>query len=113
LINNGLLMRSVNALAISSDGMHLYAATEGGGVYRLDINGKPPEISSLSIPSQLSQTPMNTQNAPIQTKDSIKSTQAQSAAMPTKTTNYNLIGILALLTVLLAVMISLKRFHNE
>jgi photosystem II stability/assembly factor-like uncharacterized protein len=43
LINTGLNMRSINALAISTDGMHLYAASEGGGVFRLDINGKSPD----------------------------------------------------------------------
>jgi photosystem II stability/assembly factor-like uncharacterized protein len=42
LINNGLTMRSINSLAISDDGLHLYAATEGGGVYRLDLDQKPP-----------------------------------------------------------------------
>ena len=42
-INTGLRMRSVNALSISSDGQHLYAATEGEGVFRLDLNGQPPE----------------------------------------------------------------------
>lgn len=42
-INNGLRMRSVNALALSSDGLHLYAGTEGEGVFRLDLNGEPPE----------------------------------------------------------------------
>ena len=41
-INDGLFMRSVNALAVSGDGLHVYAATEGAGVYRLDINGLPP-----------------------------------------------------------------------
>ncbi len=41
-LNTGLGMRAVNALAISSDGLHLYAATEGGGVYRLDLDGQPP-----------------------------------------------------------------------
>jgi photosystem II stability/assembly factor-like uncharacterized protein len=41
-INDGLFMRSVNALAISSDSQHLYAATEGGGVYRMDLSGQPP-----------------------------------------------------------------------
>ncbi len=40
--NDGLLMRDVNKLAISSDGAHLYAATEGGGVYRIDLTGAPP-----------------------------------------------------------------------
>jgi photosystem II stability/assembly factor-like uncharacterized protein len=41
-INNGLLNREVNQLAISSDGLHLYAATEGAGVFRLDLNNQPP-----------------------------------------------------------------------
>ncbi len=42
-LNEGLLARSINALAISNDGLHLYAASEGSGVYRLDLNGQPPE----------------------------------------------------------------------
>jgi len=41
--NNALSMRAVNRLAVSTDGLHLYAATEGGGVYRLDFNGEPPQ----------------------------------------------------------------------
>jgi photosystem II stability/assembly factor-like uncharacterized protein len=36
-VNNGLRTRAVNALAISADGLRLYAATEGEGVFRLDI----------------------------------------------------------------------------
>jgi photosystem II stability/assembly factor-like uncharacterized protein len=48
-INNDLLTRAVNALSISSDGFHLYAATEGGGVFRLDLDGQAP-ISTGSIP---------------------------------------------------------------
>jgi photosystem II stability/assembly factor-like uncharacterized protein len=35
-VNNGLRNRAVNALALTLDGLHLYAATEGNGVYRLD-----------------------------------------------------------------------------
>ncbi len=46
-INNGLLMRSVNTLAISSDGLHLYAGTEGGGTYRLDLNNKIPATAPI------------------------------------------------------------------
>jgi len=42
-INTNLDKRAVKQLAISTDGLHLYAATEGGGVYRLDINGEAPE----------------------------------------------------------------------
>jgi photosystem II stability/assembly factor-like uncharacterized protein len=36
-INRGLLVRAVNGLALSDDGRFLYAATEGQGVFRLDI----------------------------------------------------------------------------
>jgi photosystem II stability/assembly factor-like uncharacterized protein len=36
-INQGLQMRTVNALALTPDSAHLYAATEGGGVYRYDM----------------------------------------------------------------------------
>ena len=42
-VSSGLLNRAVNGLAVSGDGLHLYAATEGGGVFRLDINGEPPQ----------------------------------------------------------------------
>jgi uncharacterized protein (TIGR03382 family) len=41
-INQELRTRAVNKLAFSADGAHLYAATEGEGVYRLDIFGTPP-----------------------------------------------------------------------
>jgi hypothetical protein len=41
--NEGLRTRAVNQLAFSSDGAHLYVATEGEGVFRLDLNGNPPE----------------------------------------------------------------------
>jgi photosystem II stability/assembly factor-like uncharacterized protein len=41
--NLGLRTRAVNALAISSDGQHLYAATEGEGVFCLDLSGQPPQ----------------------------------------------------------------------
>lgn len=40
--NNGLLTRAVSALSVSADGGHLYAGTEGGGVFRLDLDGSPP-----------------------------------------------------------------------
>ncbi len=42
LIKDGLRTRSVRALALSGDGNHLYAATRGEGVFRLDLNGQPP-----------------------------------------------------------------------
>jgi photosystem II stability/assembly factor-like uncharacterized protein len=52
-INNGLRTRSVHDLAISADGGTLYAGTRGEGVFRLDLNGQPPEPapSPTSIPT--------------------------------------------------------------
>ncbi|NNK91510.1 MAG: hypothetical protein HKO87_03680 [Acidimicrobiia bacterium] len=51
-INGGLLTRAVNALAISHDSRHLYAGTEGGGVFRLDLAGTPPaEAPFPTIPT--------------------------------------------------------------
>ena len=55
-INTGLRTRAVNALAISGDGQHLYAATEGEGVYRLDLNGQPP---APAFPSEPEPAPPN------------------------------------------------------
>ena len=40
--NSGLLNRTIYALAISKDGNHVYAGTDGSGTYRLDVNGTPP-----------------------------------------------------------------------
>ncbi len=45
-ITQGLSNRAVTSLSISSDGQHLYAGTSGGGVFRLDFNGQPPEVSA-------------------------------------------------------------------
>ncbi len=47
-INDGLRVRSVNALAISSNEGHLYAATEGEGVFRLDLTGEAPASANAS-----------------------------------------------------------------
>ncbi|MHC4626776.1 MAG: WD40/YVTN/BNR-like repeat-containing protein, partial [Planctomycetota bacterium] len=49
-INSGLRTRAVNRLAITSDGLHLYAATEGEGVYRFDVNGEPPRPATEQGP---------------------------------------------------------------
>lgn len=40
--NSGLRTRAVNDLAITADGRHIYAATEGEGVFRLDLYGVAP-----------------------------------------------------------------------
>jgi len=41
----GLTNRAVTSLSISADGLHLYAGTSGGGVFRLDLEGRPPQVS--------------------------------------------------------------------
>jgi len=51
-INNGLSTRAVTSLSISSDGQHLYAGTNGEGVFRLDLNGTPPEKSESTVSGQ-------------------------------------------------------------
>jgi len=45
--SDGLRMRAVNQLALTANGQHLYAATEGEGVYRIDLSGEPPEAVVL------------------------------------------------------------------
>jgi len=41
-INDGLNSRVAMSLAITSDGKHVYAALRNDGIYRLDVDGKPP-----------------------------------------------------------------------
>jgi photosystem II stability/assembly factor-like uncharacterized protein len=71
-ISKGLSNRSINVLAISADGQHLYAASEGAGVFRLDLNGQPPAEAqpSTQVPTQ----------APVQ--------QPTAAALPAATVVY-------------------------
>jgi photosystem II stability/assembly factor-like uncharacterized protein len=63
-INQELRTRAVNELALTADGAHLYAATEGEGVFRLDLSGAPPEpvppleeLSSTPVPEATAQPP--------------------------------------------------------
>jgi uncharacterized protein (TIGR03437 family) len=51
-IAKGLTMRAVKALTISADGGTLYAATEGGGVFRLDV--RPDAATAVSFASAAS-----------------------------------------------------------
>jgi photosystem II stability/assembly factor-like uncharacterized protein len=50
LFSDNLRMRAVNQLALTGDSNHLYAATEGEGVYRLDLNGQPPSPAEAPAP---------------------------------------------------------------
>jgi photosystem II stability/assembly factor-like uncharacterized protein len=59
-INSGLSFRAATGLGISSDGLHLYLATDGGGVFRLDLNGQSPAAAitePAASPVPLSPTP--------------------------------------------------------
>ncbi len=59
LFSEGLLMKSVFELAISENGGPCYAGTDGGGVYRRDLAGYPPEtVSSILF---FEQTPPSNQ----------------------------------------------------
>jgi hypothetical protein len=80
-INVGLRTRAVNALAISSDGQHLYAATEGEGVFRLDLSGGPPQPASLPTPVPPTSTPVPTATSPL----APTATPSAVAAAPTAT----------------------------
>ena len=42
-INVGLQSRAISELAISSNGNHVYAGSHEDGMYRLDLNGQPPQ----------------------------------------------------------------------
>ncbi|MFA9403504.1 MAG: WD40/YVTN/BNR-like repeat-containing protein [Anaerolineales bacterium] len=48
-LSEGLTSRAATGLSLSADGNHLYAATSGGGVFRLDLNGKPPISTGVTL----------------------------------------------------------------
>ena len=64
-VNEGLRMRAVNALAISADGLHLYAGTEGEGDFRLDLNGRPPLPAPVVSPTEVVGTPAPGWRSPV------------------------------------------------
>jgi photosystem II stability/assembly factor-like uncharacterized protein len=49
--NDGLRVRSAMVLTISEDGQHLYVATNGEGVFRLDLSGQPPQPGAQASPT--------------------------------------------------------------
>lgn len=64
LINEGLTNRQIENLAISKDGKILYAASNGGGVFRLALQNYTPSIVGLE--------PNNENTVSIQSGDSLK-----------------------------------------
>jgi photosystem II stability/assembly factor-like uncharacterized protein len=63
-LSEGLTSRAATGLALSMDGNHLYAATSGGGVFRLDLNGKPPESTGITLfENQTQEIPLEEEEA--------------------------------------------------
>ncbi len=48
-LSEGLSSRAATGLSLSADGNHLYAATSGSGVFRLDLNGKIPISTGVTL----------------------------------------------------------------
>jgi photosystem II stability/assembly factor-like uncharacterized protein len=83
-INEGLRTRSTNALALSVDGDHLYAGTEGEGVFRLDLSGTPPgeAAATQDAGDEESESDAQTPAASTTTTTSVPgSTAAEGAAL--------------------------------
>ncbi len=102
-INNGLGVRSLNALAISNDGQHLYAASEGMGVFRLDLNGQPPQAAPLPTPTLNPTTNPSPTSAP---------TGVRPTATPVQSPG-GLCGGSALILSLLALIVILWRVRSS
>jgi photosystem II stability/assembly factor-like uncharacterized protein len=57
-INDGLRTRTATGLSITADGQHLYVATDGEGVFRLDLNGEAPPLPyDVFLPSVMNTFP--------------------------------------------------------
>jgi photosystem II stability/assembly factor-like uncharacterized protein len=78
-INQGLTTRSVNALAITSNGLHIYAATEGGGVFRLDLEGQPPPEVPIEVEEEPTPVPVETEPA-TETAEPVATQEAEAMA---------------------------------
>jgi uncharacterized protein (TIGR03437 family) len=61
-IDQGLSTRAVNALAISADGSTLYAASDGEGVFRLDLSTPMPSVLSLASAATFGETALAPQS---------------------------------------------------
>jgi len=82
-INDGLRIRSAMELSISSDGQYLYVATNGEGVYRLDLSGQPPQPAPGVTPA-IPSTPTPVAAAPTSAPPPVQPT-APPEILPTPT----------------------------
>ena len=98
-INAGITVRSVKGLAISSDGETLYAATSGGGVFRLSTHDQAYFDSLAPTPTAIPPTIISTSLAtetPVSTSTPVSST-APSTAPESSTTLIYVGGAIVLL----------------
>jgi photosystem II stability/assembly factor-like uncharacterized protein len=112
VINNGLRTRAVNALVISGDGQHLYAATEGEGVYRLDLTGQPPESAFPPLPEATVQTePDLSPSEP--TMQTGQDNPPSNEPLPSLTTPFMFGSAVALLLVLMGLWFYRRRRNSQ
>jgi photosystem II stability/assembly factor-like uncharacterized protein len=62
-MSDGLFITNISGLSISGDGRHLYAGSLGGGVFRMDFYGDPPQVPDQPADGQVSSAD-STQPAP-------------------------------------------------
>jgi len=97
ILNEGLRTRAVAALAISSDGDHLYAATEGEGMFRLDLTGTPPPEAATNV-GPADDLPVDRSDDPTEPS----TTTTTVAATPAGESGGSSIAIVAVLVALVA-----------
>ncbi len=86
LINRGLRMRTVNALAFSSDGSTLYAATEGEGVFRLDLRTRAETtVAAVSAASFAKDGPLAPESIASLFGQGLAAATQQAGALPLPT----------------------------
>ena len=86
LMNRGLRMRNVNALALSSDGSTLYAATEGEGVFRLDLRPRAETaVAAVSAASFAKDGPLAPESIASLFGQGLAAATQQAGALPLPT----------------------------
>jgi photosystem II stability/assembly factor-like uncharacterized protein len=70
-LSQGLEIRNIRGLSISGDGLHIYAGSAGGGVYRLDLTGEAP------MPSRASQA-----TSPERTATTVSPSEVEPSSSP-------------------------------
>ena len=88
--NDGLLIREIRGLAVTPDGSSVYAATNGGGIFRLPITGTPLTLvrSQIEVPSNAGIDAENNK----QTNDSSSTSSSSSGGIAEQQFSLNIEG---------------------